>query len=105
MMEQIAVTAVAATVLARVVGIVSGMSRDAWRGNWRYHLFAAGYAVLGGATLQVLVDVWRGPIDWHGVAFVVASAMLILGERRKGGACRTADCPKHGWRPVERPTP
>lgn len=100
MMEQIAVTAIAATVLARVVKIVSEMSHARWgRASWRYHLFAGGYAVLGGATLQVLVDCWAGRVDWHGVTFVAASAMLIFGERRKGGACRTPGCPKHGWVP------
>lgn len=76
-------TLAAAPVLLRVGHTLHLIRRRRFGCAWRFQGFAAGYALLGGLTVQLLADAWRGlPLPWLGVGFVAASALLIIFDRR-----------------------
>jgi hypothetical protein len=83
MIEAAILTLLAAPVLLRVGHVAHQLRRDCFGCRWRFQGFALGYALLGGLTIQLLIDTWRGlPLSWMGVGFVAASALLIIFDRR-----------------------
>lgn len=60
----------------------------------RLFAFALGYAILAAATLSTAVDAWQGEATWREFLFVCASALLILGDKRKNiNYCFRRNCP------------
>lgn len=76
-------TLLAIPVLLRVCHVAHKLQRTRFACAWRFQGFVAGYALLGGLTVQLMADAWRGlPLPWLGVGFVAASALLIVFDRR-----------------------
>ena len=83
LLQALLLSLLAAPVLLRVGHVAHKLQRAHFGGAWRFQGFVAGYALLGGLTVQLLADAWRGlPLPWLGVGFVAASALLIVFDRR-----------------------
>ena len=83
MIEAAILTALAVPVLMRVGHTLHVIRRRRFGCAWRFQGFAAGYALHGGLTGQLLADAWRGlPVPLLGAGFVLASALLIIFDRR-----------------------
>lgn len=83
LLQALLLTLLAIPVLLRVGHVAHKLQRKHFGCAWRFQGFVAGYALLGGLTVQLLADAWRGlPLPWLGVGFVAASALLIVFDRR-----------------------
>jgi len=76
-------TLLAAPVLMRVGRTLHQVKRAHFGCSWRFQGFAIGYGLLGGLSIDMLADAWRGlPLPMASVGFVAASALLIVFDRR-----------------------
>lgn len=84
MIETALLIPLALPVLWRVAHVAEQLKRARFGKSWRFQGFAVGYGILGGVTLQLVVNALRGmPPDWSDVGFVAASALLIVFDRRR----------------------
>lgn len=83
LLQAVLLTLLALPVLLRVGHVAHKLQRTRFGCAWRFQGFVAGYALLGGLTVQLLADAWRGlPVPLLGAGFVLASALLIIFDRR-----------------------
>lgn len=84
-------------IIVRSIEVVATMSITATHHSLNHRLrlmmFAVGYAILAGCTMGAIIDAWSHETTWREFGFVVASALLILGDKRKNvNRCFRRDC-------------
>ncbi len=85
----------AAIVIKRALEVAASMDGKRPGQRARLALFAFGYASLAACTFQAVLDAWAGTGSWLNFGFVVSSAMLIIGDkRRRPTNCFVETCPR-----------
>lgn len=79
------VSLLAGVVIWRAGCVASKVSAARFGGFWKFQGFAIGYATLALGAGLVLVRSWRGDLDPASVVMLLASALLVIFDRRRMG--------------------
>lgn len=75
----------AAVILMRCVCILNNMDHRQRGTNFaHFAAFGLSYCLLAAGAMSAMFQIWEGRADWGGWAFLLASAGLIVFDRRRG---------------------